>query len=72
MNEEALIENIEFPQPVKFILNWGRKCSLRIMNFGLACRAIELNATSISQHDFVRLGVIPSPTGPGKADLIAR
>jgi NADH-quinone oxidoreductase subunit B len=42
------------------------------MNFGLACRAIELNATSISQHDFVRLGVIPSPTGPGKADLIAR
>jgi NADH:ubiquinone oxidoreductase subunit B-like Fe-S oxidoreductase len=44
-DEEAPIESIELPQPVKFIPNWGRKYSLRIMNLGLACRAIELNAT---------------------------
>lgn len=71
-HEEAPIENIELPQPVKFIPNWGRKYSLRIMNLGLACRAIELNATSTSKHDFVRLGVIPIAHGPRQADLIAR
>jgi len=24
-------------QPVKFILNWGRRYSLWLLNFGLAC-----------------------------------
>ncbi len=33
---EALIENIEFPQPVKLIVNWAGS-TFRIVNFGLAC-----------------------------------
>ena len=57
-------------QPVKFILNWGRRYSLWVMNFGLACCAIELIATSTSKHDFIRLGVIPFAHGPRQADLL--
>jgi NADH-quinone oxidoreductase subunit B len=57
-------------QPVKFLLNWGRKYSLWVMNFGLACCAIELIATSTSKHDFIRLGVIPVAHGPRQADLL--
>src|SRR5438045_3209597 len=40
------------------------------MNFGLACCAIELIATSTSKHDFMRLGVIPIAHGPRQADLM--
>src|SRR5436305_10784758 len=29
-------------KPVKFILNWGRRYSLWVFNFGLACCSIEL------------------------------
>ena len=55
----GLTDKVNFPQPAKFILNWGRKYSLWVMNFGLACCAIELIAASTSRHDFIRLGVIP-------------
>src|SRR5437867_13244503 len=40
------------------------------MNFGLACCAIELIATSTSKHDFIRLGVIPFAHGPRQADFL--
>ena len=57
-------------QPVKFLLNWGRRYSLWVMNFGLACCAIEFIAASTSKHDFMRLGVIPFAHGPRQADLL--
>ena len=57
-------------QPIKFVLNWGRRYSLWVMNFGLACCAIEFIATSTSKHDFIRLGVIPFAHGPRQADLL--
>src|SRR5437879_13772102 len=66
----GLTDKVNFPQPAKFILNWGRKYSLWVMNFGLACCAIELIATSTSKHDFMRLGVIPIAHGPRQADLM--
>jgi NADH-quinone oxidoreductase B subunit len=55
---------------MRFLLNWGRKYSLWFFNFGLACCAIEFIATSMSRHDFIRLGVIPFAPGPRQADLM--
>ena len=57
-------------QPVKFILNWGRRYSLWLLNFGLACCGIALIAASMSKHDFIRFGVIPLAHGPRQADLL--
>ena len=52
------------------MLNWGRRYSLWVFNFGLACCAIEFIATSMGRHDFIRLGVIPFANGPRQADLM--
>jgi NADH-quinone oxidoreductase B subunit len=58
------------PDPVRLVLNWGRRYSLWVFNFGLACCAIEFIASSMSRHDFIRLGVIPFAPGPRQADLM--
>ncbi|WP_353510704.1 NADH-quinone oxidoreductase subunit B family protein [Intrasporangium sp.] len=58
------------PKPIKVVLNWGRRYSLWVFNFGLACCAIEFIATSMGRHDFIRLGVIPFAPGPRQADLM--
>ncbi|MFC1438073.1 NADH-quinone oxidoreductase subunit B family protein [Streptacidiphilus sp. N1-10] len=58
------------PDPVKVVLNWGRRYSLWCFNFGLACCAIEFIAASMAKHDFIRLGVIPFAPGPRQADLM--
>ncbi len=58
------------PAPMRVILNWGRRYSLWVFNFGLACCAIEFIAASMSRHDFMRLGVIPLAPGPRQADLM--
>ncbi|MFN2320683.1 MAG: NADH-quinone oxidoreductase subunit B [Dermatophilaceae bacterium] len=58
------------PTPLKVVLNWGRRYSLWVFNFGLACCAIEFIAASMARHDFIRLGVIPFAPGPRQADLM--
>jgi NADH-quinone oxidoreductase subunit B len=58
------------PDPVRIVLNWGRRYSLWVFNFGLACCAIEFIAASMARHDFIRLGVIPFAPGPRQADLM--
>ncbi len=58
------------PDPVRVVLNWGRRYSLWVFNFGLACCAIEFIAASMARHDFIRLGVIPFAPGPRQADLM--
>ena len=58
------------PEPLRVVLNWGRRYSLWVFNFGLACCAIEFIATSMARHDFIRLGVIPFAPGPRQADLM--
>ncbi|MFJ2064306.1 NADH-quinone oxidoreductase subunit B [Streptomyces albidoflavus] len=58
------------PAPMKVVLNWGRRYSLWVFNFGLACCAIEFIAASMARHDFMRLGVIPFAPGPRQADLM--
>ncbi|WP_035701510.1 NADH-quinone oxidoreductase subunit B [Glycomyces tenuis] len=57
-------------EPIRFVLNWGRRYSLWVFNFGLACCAIEFIAASMSRHDFMRLGVIPFAHSPRQADLM--
>ena len=66
----GLVDSVELPQPIKFVFNWGRKYSLWVFNFGLACCAIEFIATSMARHDFIRLWVIPFAHGPRQADLL--
>ena len=51
-------------EPIEVVLNWGRRYSLWVFNFGLACCAIEFIAASMARHDFIRLGVIPFAPGP--------
>ncbi len=58
------------PRPIKVVLNWGRRYSLWVFNFGLACCAIEFIAASMARHDFIRLGVIPFAPSPRQADLM--
>ncbi len=58
------------PYPLRVVLNWGRRYSLWVFNFGLACCAIEFIAASMGRHDFIRLGVIPFAHGPRQADLM--
>jgi NADH-quinone oxidoreductase subunit B len=58
------------PHPLRLIFNWGRRYSLWVFNFGLACCAIEFIAGSMARHDFIRLGVIPFAHGPRQADLM--
>ncbi|CAM5697375.1 NAD(P)H-quinone oxidoreductase subunit K, chloroplastic [Streptomyces alboniger] len=58
------------PEPMKGCLNPGRRYSLWVFNFGLACCAIEFIAASMARHDFIRLGVIPFAPGPRQADLM--
>lgn len=58
------------PKPMRMVLNWGRRYSLWVFNFGLACCAIEFIAGSMARHDFIRLGVIPFAPGPRQADLM--
>ncbi|MDQ1293964.1 MAG: NADH-quinone oxidoreductase subunit [Actinomycetota bacterium] len=58
------------PHPLRLVLNWGRRYSLWVFNFGLACCAIEFIATSMARHDFIRFGVIPFAHGPRQADLM--
>jgi NADH-quinone oxidoreductase subunit B len=60
----------QVPEPVKYVLNWGRRYSLWVFNFGLACCAIEFISTSMSKHDFIRFGVIPFAPSPRQADLM--
>jgi len=33
------------PEPARYLLNWGRRYSLWVFNFGLACCAIEFIAS---------------------------
>jgi NADH-quinone oxidoreductase subunit B len=58
------------PHPLRLVLNWGRRYSLWVFNFGLACCAIEFIAASMGRHDMIRLGVIPFAHSPRQADLM--
>jgi NADH-quinone oxidoreductase subunit B len=57
-------------EPIRFTLDWGRRYSLWVFNFGLACCAVEFVAASMSRHDLARAGIDPNAGGPPKIDLL--
>ena len=58
-------------KPLSWLLNYSRKYSLWMYQWGLACCAIEMGAAFGSpRYDVMRLGVIPLPASPRQADLV--
>ena len=66
----GVIDKFGTPKPVSWLLNWSRKYSLWMFNFGLACCAIELIAVASPRLDSMRFGLIPFPASPRQADLM--
>jgi NADH-quinone oxidoreductase subunit B len=52
------------------IYNWGRRSSLWPLNFGLACCAIEMIATTMARYDLARFGAEVFRASPRQADLM--
>jgi NADH-quinone oxidoreductase subunit B len=55
--------------PVDAVFALARKSSLWPMQFGLACCAIEMIATFMSDHDLDRFGIVPWPS-PRQSDVM--
>ncbi|MCS7296135.1 MAG: NADH-quinone oxidoreductase subunit NuoB, partial [Dehalococcoidia bacterium] len=55
--------------PVDTVLAICRKSSLWPLTFGLACCAIEMIGTFMSNHDLDRFGIVPWPS-PRQADVM--
>ena len=67
----GLVEKGRVPKPLTWLLNYSRKYSLWMFQWGLACCAIEMGAALASpRYDMMRLGVIPFPASPRQADLV--
>ena len=70
-----LLEKIDLnkgaTKPIAKLLNWSRKYSLWMFQFGLACCAIEMGAALTSpRYDLMRFGIVPLPSSPRQSDLM--
>jgi NADH-quinone oxidoreductase subunit B len=59
-----------FTTSIEELYNWGRKNSVWPLQFGLACCAIEMIATSMARHDLARFGAEVFRPSPRQADLM--
>ncbi len=73
MDEQLKIELSKqgiFATTLQEIYNWGRKNSIWPLNFGLACCAIEMIATTMARYDLARFGAEVFRPSPRQADLM--
>ena len=59
-----------FVTTIEELYNWGRKSSIWPMQFGLACCAIEMIATTMARYDLARFGAEVFRPSPRQADMM--
>ena len=59
-----------FTTTLQNLYNWGRTNSIWPLNFGLACCAIEMIATTMARYDMARFGAEGFRPSPRQADLM--
>ncbi len=59
-----------FVTTLQELYNWGRRNSVWPMNFGLACCAIEMIATTMARYDLARFGAEVFRPSPRQADMM--
>ena len=59
-----------FVTTLQELYNWGRRNSVWPMQFGLACCAIEMIATTMARYDMARFGAEVFRPSPRQADLM--
>src|SRR6202789_3431914 len=59
-----------FTTTLEELYNWGRKSSVWPLQFGLACCAIEMIATTMARYDLARFGAEVFRPSPRQADLM--
>jgi len=59
-----------FVTTIQELYNWGRRSSIWPMQFGLACCAIEMIATTMARYDLARFGAEVFRPSPRQADLM--
>jgi NADH-quinone oxidoreductase subunit B len=59
-----------FVTTLQELYNWGRRSSVWPMQFGLACCAIEMIATTMARYDLARFGAEIFRPSPRQADLM--
>jgi NADH-quinone oxidoreductase subunit B len=59
-----------FVTTMEELYNWGRRSSIWPMQFGLACCAIEMIATTMARYDLARFGAEVFRPSPRQADMM--